>query len=87
MELSSLISFATNASIPALIFIIWFLSYRQNNEQFLKQQEHTKALIEQIVQITRDNQQYIESLTGVLIRLETKIDNSAICPLTKERIK
>ncbi len=47
MELSSLFSFATNASIPALIFIIWFLSYKQNNEQFLKQQEHNKSTIEQ----------------------------------------
>jgi hypothetical protein len=58
-----------NGGISLVVLVIWYITFRTSSNQY---QELVERLFKQIEQDTK----YKELLTGILTRLETKIDYS-----------
>jgi hypothetical protein len=68
MELTSdLINVIAQGGISVIIFVIWYLTFKTTNKQYVDIVERLFKQIEQDVK-------YKELLVGILTRLESKLD-------------
>lgn len=81
--------------VSALIFIIWYLYHRSQVQQQEKQQEQQaqqwqdlfaaqQQREERNFQLLKDMLETVQHHTGLLARVETKIDTNQFCPITKK---
>jgi len=70
--------------ISGLIFLIWYLYHRSQAQQwqqiFTAQQEREERNFE----LLKDMLETVQYHTGMLARVETKIDTNQFCPITKK---
>lgn len=69
MELLSpdLLKIIANGGISIIVFVIWFVTFKTSNKQYIELVDRLFKMIEQDIK-------YKELLIGILTRLETKID-------------
>ena len=69
MELLSpdLLKIIANGGIAMVVFVIWFVTFKTSNKQYVDLVDRLFRMIEQDIK-------YKELLIGILTRLETKID-------------
>lgn len=68
MELTpDLLKVLANGGIAIIIFVIWYVTFKTSNKQYIELVDRLFKMIEQDIK-------YKELLIGILTRLETKID-------------
>ena len=71
-----LLTLIGNGSIALIVFVMWYLSFKQLNRQQEKISKQNQENIQRMFVMIEQDIKYKEALTGILTRLETKIDVS-----------
>jgi hypothetical protein len=64
---SDWLSILANGGISLIIFVIWYVTFKTINKQYID-------LVERLFKQIEQDLQYKELLTGIMTKLETKID-------------
>lgn len=64
----------TNGSVAVIVFVMWFLSLKQFNKQQERAYKQMLEQTERMFEMLEQDIKYKEALTGILNRLEIKID-------------
>jgi hypothetical protein len=70
--------------ISALIFLIWYLYHRSQVQQWQRLMDAQQQREERNFELLKDMLETVQYHTGMLARVETKIDTNQFCPLTKK---
>lgn len=70
--------------ISALIFLIWYLYHRSQVQQWKQLMDAQQQREERNFELLKDMLETVQYHTGMLARVETKIDTNQFCPLTKK---
>lgn len=62
-----LLKIIANGGIAVVVFVIWYVTYKTSNQQYVE-------LIDRLFKMIEQDLKYKELLIGILTRLETKID-------------
>lgn len=82
MELNAeLIKIITSGGLSVILFVIWYITARNMQKQYKELQDQQLQVINRMFAIMDADMKYHELLTGVLGRIELKLDLS----LKKER--
>ncbi len=75
MKLSAeILQLIGNGSITVIVFVMWYLSFRHFNREQEKVYKQNRENIERTFTMMEQDSRYKEVLTGILTRLEMKID-------------
>lgn len=75
MELNAeLIKIITNGGLSVTLFIIWYITARSMQKQYKELQDQQLQVINRMFAIMDADMKYHELLTGVLGRIELKLD-------------
>lgn len=69
-----LLKILANAGVGVIIFVIWWVSTKNQNKQFYKMLDQNRETLERFFGFMKEDNKYKELLSGILTRLETKID-------------
>jgi len=62
-----LLKIMANGGITVVVFVIWYITFKTTNKQY-------QEIIDRLFQQIEADLKYKELLTGILARLETKLD-------------
>jgi len=80
MDILNLISpILENIGFPALIFLIWYVYHNSQVKAINKIIKNNFEILKQMLETNQNN-------TGILSRIENKIDNNLWCPILKREI-
>ena len=84
-ELVQILQYIGNGGLAIVIFIIWYITYRQSSRQVQEMLELHSQIEQRMIRAIEEDQQWKEILAGILSRLEVKLETPAQCPIIKER--
>ncbi len=80
MDILNLLSpILENIGYPALIFLVWYVYHNSQVKAINKIIKNNFEILKQMLVTNQDN-------TGILSRIENKIDNNLWCPILKREI-
>lgn len=88
LSLKEIIQLIGNGGATIIIFVIYFLSNRQNERQQKLQNDTSEAafkkhteLNSELIQLLKDDQDYKLQLAGLLDRISIRLETPAQCPI------
>lgn len=67
--------------LSIVIFVIWYFTFKWSIQQNKASRADYVMMVQQLIQVIKDNQEHSLLLTGTLDRLSQKLDNPVVCPL------
>ncbi|MDQ7799550.1 MAG: hypothetical protein RDU76_11525 [Candidatus Edwardsbacteria bacterium] len=83
-ESSFLLKLILNLGINALIFLIWFFYHRGQISLFTQMINGMQAREQETMKVLKDQTETLQYLSGILGRMEQKIDSNQYCPMIKK---
>lgn len=69
-----LVTIIGNGSVAAILFVMWYLSFRQFSRQHERAFKQNQENLQQMFKMMEQDSRYKELLTNILTRLELKLD-------------
>jgi hypothetical protein len=69
-----LLSLLTSGGMQFVVFVIWYITVKNQNKQFKEILQQGQDNVKQIFKLIEEDTKYKELLTGILTRLEIKLD-------------
>ncbi len=73
---SELLNLLGNGSIAIIVFVMWYLSFKQFNKQQAKVSKENQANVDRMFCLLEEDIKYKDALNRILSRLEIKLDVS-----------
>lgn len=79
-EIRSILQVLGQGGLSIIIFVIWFFTFKRSQQEAKDASDKLTRLNEILIQLMKDEQEYKEHLSGILMRLEVKLSTPTQCP-------
>jgi hypothetical protein len=77
---------AQTAPAAILVFLVWYLYHKATVKDYERRSEDQRLRDERQYNILKEQIETLQYHTGILARMEQKIDTNIFCPLTRKEI-